>query len=196
MRYKWLLCETHESPLLHPLTPPTKPAPQAFSATHIHTSLRTCRLTGTSFLTMRWARPSAMAVLPTPGSPTNTGLFLVRLQQQQQQQQEQQQRACMGSVGPWVAVGQGTDLQTLTCAALAAADTQDPSPPHPSPHAYETNTPPHLLRMRTTRRISSSRPITGSSRAALAVRSVPYFASASKLASPEALSIFWSCCAC
>jgi hypothetical protein len=27
--------------------------------------------------TMRWARPSAMAVLPTPGSPMSTGLFLV-----------------------------------------------------------------------------------------------------------------------
>ena len=27
---------------------------------------------------MRWARPSTTAVLPTPGSPTSTGLFLVR----------------------------------------------------------------------------------------------------------------------
>ena len=33
---------------------------------------------GTSPLTMRWARPSTMAVLPTPGSPISTGLFLVR----------------------------------------------------------------------------------------------------------------------
>lgn len=36
------------------------------------------RLSGTSPFTMRSARPSAMAVLPTPGSPINTGLFLVR----------------------------------------------------------------------------------------------------------------------
>ena len=28
--------------------------------------------------TMRWARPSTMAVLPVPGSPISTGLFLVR----------------------------------------------------------------------------------------------------------------------
>ena len=28
--------------------------------------------------TIRWARPSAMAVLPTPGSPIRTGLFFVR----------------------------------------------------------------------------------------------------------------------
>ena len=36
------------------------------------------RLSGTSPLTMRSARPSTMAVLPTPGSPISTGLFLVR----------------------------------------------------------------------------------------------------------------------
>ncbi len=33
---------------------------------------------GTSPFTMRWARPSTIAVLPTPGSPIRTGLFLVR----------------------------------------------------------------------------------------------------------------------
>ena len=33
---------------------------------------------GTCPATMRWARPSAIAVLPTPGSPMSTGLFLVR----------------------------------------------------------------------------------------------------------------------
>ena len=31
------------------------------------------RLAGTSRLTIRWARPSAIAVLPTPGSPIRTG---------------------------------------------------------------------------------------------------------------------------
>ncbi len=36
------------------------------------------RISGTSLLAMRWANPSAIAVLPTPGSPINTGLFLVR----------------------------------------------------------------------------------------------------------------------
>ena len=33
---------------------------------------------GTSPSTIRWARPSTIAVLPTPGSPSSTGLFLVR----------------------------------------------------------------------------------------------------------------------
>ena len=32
---------------------------------------------GTSPRTIRWARPSTIAVLPTPGSPISTGLFLV-----------------------------------------------------------------------------------------------------------------------
>ena len=33
---------------------------------------------GISFSTMRLAKPSAIAVLPTPASPTNSGLFLRR----------------------------------------------------------------------------------------------------------------------
>mmetsp|Transcript_40638 Transcript_40638/g.67952 ORF Transcript_40638/g.67952 Transcript_40638/m.67952 type:complete len:224 (+) Transcript_40638:2940-3611(+) len=42
-----------------------------------HTCL-VCRSRGTSPSEMRWARPSAMAVLPTPGRPTRHGLFLLR----------------------------------------------------------------------------------------------------------------------
>ena len=41
-------------------------------------TLRFWRLSGTSPETIRWARPSTIAVLPTPGSPIRTGLFLVR----------------------------------------------------------------------------------------------------------------------
>ena len=36
------------------------------------------RFSGTSPSTIRCAKPSAMAVLPTPGSPTSIGLFFVR----------------------------------------------------------------------------------------------------------------------
>ena len=36
------------------------------------------RPSGTSPLIILWASPSTMAVLPTPGSPISTGLFLVR----------------------------------------------------------------------------------------------------------------------
>ena len=51
----------------------------AMSAPMSRESTRLClRPSGTSPLTMRWASPSTMAVLPTPGSPIRTGLFLVR----------------------------------------------------------------------------------------------------------------------
>ncbi len=36
------------------------------------------RVSGTSSFTIRCAIPSTIAVLPTPGSPSNTGLFFVR----------------------------------------------------------------------------------------------------------------------
>ena len=36
-----------------------------------------CRLSGTSFLAISWARPSTTAVFPTPGSPSRIGLFFV-----------------------------------------------------------------------------------------------------------------------
>jgi hypothetical protein len=42
------------------------------------TTVLSLRPSGTSPRTIRWARPSTMAVLPTPGSPISTGLFLVR----------------------------------------------------------------------------------------------------------------------
>ena len=41
-------------------------------------SFLSCRLSGTSPLTIASASPSAIAVLPTPGSPISTGLFFVR----------------------------------------------------------------------------------------------------------------------
>ena len=39
---------------------------------------RSRRLSGTSPSTIRWASPSTIAVLPTPGSPISTGLFFLR----------------------------------------------------------------------------------------------------------------------
>ena len=45
------------------------------SRARMRLSARKC---GTSPPTMRWARPSTMAVFPTPGSPMSTALFLLR----------------------------------------------------------------------------------------------------------------------
>ena len=86
------------------------------------------RVSGTSSLTMRCARPSTIAVLPTPGSPISTGLFFVR-----------------------------------------------------------------RCRIWIVRRISSSRPITGSSLpcCARSVRSIVYLFSASRCSSASALSTWW-----
>ena len=39
--------------------------------------MRSLRPSGTSPRTIRCAKPSTMAVLPTPGSPISTGLFFV-----------------------------------------------------------------------------------------------------------------------
>ena len=52
---------------------PAMSAPRSSVMTRLSLSV-----SGTSPRTIRWARPSAMAVLPTPGSPISTGLFLVR----------------------------------------------------------------------------------------------------------------------
>ena len=49
--------------------------------TSLISSMRTLfpiRVSGTSALAIRWARPSTITVLPTPGSPMSTGLFFFR----------------------------------------------------------------------------------------------------------------------
>ena len=58
-------------------------SPRYFApATRAPTSSAQTRLpfrpSGTSPAMMRWARPSTIAVFPTPGSPISTGLFFVR----------------------------------------------------------------------------------------------------------------------
>ena len=53
-------------------------APATIAARSSESSRRPFSESGTSPSTIRWARPSTTAVLPTPGSPISTGLFLVR----------------------------------------------------------------------------------------------------------------------
>ncbi len=54
-------------------------APASMEARSSETRRRFFSESGTSPATRRCARPSTTAVLPTPGSPISTGLFLVRL---------------------------------------------------------------------------------------------------------------------
>ena len=56
---------------------------------------------GTSPATMRCARPSTIAVLPTPGSPISTGLFLVRRCSTWMARRISSSRPITGSSLPW-----------------------------------------------------------------------------------------------
>ena len=56
---------------------------------------------GTSPSTIRWARPSTMAVFPTPGSPISTGLFLVRRDSTWITRRTSSSRPMTGSIFPW-----------------------------------------------------------------------------------------------
>ena len=58
-------------------------------------------VSGTSPLTMRCARPSTIAVLPTPGSPISTGLFLVRRCRIWMVRRISSSRPITGSSLPW-----------------------------------------------------------------------------------------------
>ena len=70
----------------------------AISAPRSSATMRlSLRLSGTSPATMRRARPSTMAVLPTPGSPMSTGLFLVRRERTWMQRRISSSRPMTGS---------------------------------------------------------------------------------------------------
>ena len=58
-------------------------------------------ISGTSPSTIRCARPSTMAVLPTPGSPMSTGLFLVRRESTWITRLISSSRPITGSSLPW-----------------------------------------------------------------------------------------------
>mmetsp|Transcript_3666 Transcript_3666/g.9914 ORF Transcript_3666/g.9914 Transcript_3666/m.9914 type:complete len:219 (-) Transcript_3666:599-1255(-) len=79
------------------------------------------RLMGTSRFTMRCARPSTMAVLPTPLSPINTGLFLVRRERMCTQRRISSSRPMTGSSLPMRAdcvrsvVKRSSALSSLPC---------------------------------------------------------------------------------
>jgi len=61
------------------------------------------KFSGTSPLTMRCAKPSTMAVLPTPGSPIKTGLFFVRRDSTCMMRRISSSRPITGSNDPFLA---------------------------------------------------------------------------------------------
>ena len=60
---------------------------------------------GTSPRTIRWARPSTIAVLPTPGSPIRTGLFFVRRERTWMTRRTSSSRPMTGSSLPGAGLG-------------------------------------------------------------------------------------------
>ena len=63
-----------------------------------------CMVEGTSPLMIRWASPSAIAVLPTPGSPIRMGLFLVLLERTWMIRRISSSRPITGSIFPCLAM--------------------------------------------------------------------------------------------
>ena len=61
------------------------------------------RKSGTAPSTIRWARPSTIAVFPTPGSPRRIGLFFVRRERIWMIRSTSASRPTRGSNVPWAA---------------------------------------------------------------------------------------------
>ena len=80
---------------------PRNLAPAISAPMSSETTRLSFRPSGTSPRTMRWARPSTMAVLPTPGSPISTGLFLVRRDSTWMTRRISSSRPMTGSSLPW-----------------------------------------------------------------------------------------------
>src|SRR5881296_2491895 len=77
------------------------------------------RPSGTSPRTMRCARPSTIAVLPTPGSPMRTGLFFVRRERTWMTRRISSSRPMTGSILP---LRETLDDRGLAHAGLANED--------------------------------------------------------------------------
>ena len=71
-------------------------------------------VSGTSLLTIHWASPSTIAVLPTPGSPMSTGLFLVLLERISMMVSTSSARPMTGSSFPSFAIRVRSRLYSST----------------------------------------------------------------------------------
>ena len=88
------------------------------------------RPSGTSPLTILWARPSTMAVLPTPDSPMRTGLFLVRRCNTWMVRLISASRPMTGSSSPFSARSvTSTQYFERACQASSAPASSTDSPP-------------------------------------------------------------------
>ena len=79
---------------------PRMPVPWTRLTTSKRMTCLFCNFCGTLPSTIFWARPSTTAVLPTPGSPMRTGLFLVRRLRISMTRTISESRPMTGSISP------------------------------------------------------------------------------------------------
>ena len=121
------------------------------------------RVSGTSSLTILWAMPSTMAVLPTPGSPMRTGLFLVLRERTSMVVSTSSARPMTGSSFPSLAIWVRSRLYSSRVGVELAGSLA--SPPASTPRT----TAPRSLVCESPKR-ERSRPASDSSSAASASR--------------------------
>ena len=127
-------------------------APASIAARSSDSSRRPLSESGTSPSTIRWARPSTTAVLPTPGSPMRTGLFLVRRLSTWITRRISASRPMTGSSRPssaaWVRSTENFSSDSYVDSAPALVTRRLPRTaemPSRRPSAVETGVVEHLL---------------------------------------------------
>ena len=142
---------------------------------------------GTSPSTIRWASPSTMAVLPTPGSPIRTGLFLVRRERTCMTRRTSSSRPMTGSSFP--ARAWSVRLRVKRCSAWYFSSglwSVTRWAPRTASRAVRSSLAERLAPLRSSRAVVPFTSLSASNRC-----SVEMNASPSDLASASALSKTW-----
>ncbi len=116
------------------------------------------RVSGTWPSMIRWARPSATALLPTPGAPMRTGLFLVRRERICARRSVSRSRPITGSSFPCLARAVRSRLffSRVDSSFLAAPPSSSPSWREAASSFSASISQPNTVRMRTATQSSSS----------------------------------------
>ena len=99
-----LLCKALITPFKRCSKSPRYLVPASNAPMSSEYTMASLKMSGTSFWVMRQAKPSAMAVLPTPASPTKSGLFLRRRHRIWMVRSTSNSRPMSGSILPSLAI--------------------------------------------------------------------------------------------
>ena len=113
--------------------------PATISARSSEITRLPCSSSGTSPLTMACARPSAMAVLPTPASPSSAGLFFVRRHRMRITRSISSARPITGSSAPCCASAVRSRPNVVRAGVL---ESLAPRAPGPGPSSGPSGSPP------------------------------------------------------